>query len=79
MGKPLMIQEADDKRIEFLRKRLGIKTKVQVVREALSLLELDALKIERIHRWRRAAKIVSQSSKEILSDFSPSSRLRKNG
>ena len=79
MGKPLMIQEEDDKRIEQLRKRLGIKTKVQVVREALRLLEKDALKLERIERWKKAAKAVSKSSKAVLSDFMTYSRLHKNG
>lgn len=78
MGKPLMIQEEDDRRIEALRKRLGIKTKVQVVRSALDVLERDAHRIERIQRWKRAARLVSESSREVLSDFMPHSRLRKN-
>ena len=78
MGKPLMIQEDDNRRIEQLRKKLGIKTKVQVVREALGLLERDARKLERIQRWKKAAMVVSGSSKEILSDFMPYSRLRKD-
>ena len=78
MGKPLMIQEADDKRIEQLRKKLRIKTKVQVVRVALGLLEKDALKLERIERWKKAAKAASKSSKEVLSSFMPYSRFHKN-
>jgi len=78
MGKPLMIQEEDDRRIEELRKKLGIGTKVQVVRSALELLEKNAEKIERVQRWKRAAKIVSRSSKRVLSDFMSHSRLRRN-
>ena len=73
-----MIQDEDDKRIELLRKKLGIKTKVQVIRNALDLLERDAQKIERIQRWKRAAKIVSGSSKEVLAEFMLHSRLRKH-
>ena len=42
MGKPLMLQEADADRIETLKKRLGARTKIQVVRSALDLLERDA-------------------------------------
>ncbi len=78
MGKPLMIQEEDDKRIEQLRKKLGIKTKVQVVRNALDLLERAAQKTERIERWKKAAKIVSGSSREVLTEFMPHSRLKKH-
>ena len=72
-----MIQEEDDKRIQKLQARLGIKTKVQVVREALRLLEQDAQKAARVQRWRRAAKMAADSSREILLDFSSHSRLRK--
>ena len=35
MGKPLMLQEADADRIETLKKRLGARTNIQVVRSAL--------------------------------------------
>ncbi len=78
MGKPLMIQEDDDKRIEELRRKLGIKTKVQVLRQALGLLEKDAEKLERIQRWKRSAKVAAQSSKEVLADFMVPHRFRKN-
>jgi len=55
MGKPLMLQEADADRIETLKKRLGARTKIQVVRSALDLLERDAERAERVVRWRKAA------------------------
>ena len=51
MGKPLMLQEADADRIETLKKRLGARTKIQVVRSALDLLERDAERAERVARW----------------------------
>ena len=40
MGKPLMLQEADAERIETRKKRLGARTKIDVVRSALDLLAL---------------------------------------
>jgi len=78
MGKPLMIQEQDDRRIEQLRKKLGIKTKVQVVRDALSLLEQNVEKRNRVQRWKKAARIVSQTSRKVLSEFTPHSRLHRD-
>ncbi len=48
MGKPLMLQEADAERIESLKKRLGARTKIEVVRSALDLLERDAERARRV-------------------------------
>jgi len=42
MGKPLMIQEADDERIESLKKRLGLESKIGVVRAGIDLLENES-------------------------------------
>lgn len=39
MEKPLMLQEADDARIESLEKRLHARTKIEVARSALDRLE----------------------------------------
>jgi Arc/MetJ-type ribon-helix-helix transcriptional regulator len=77
MGKPLMIQPEDDHRIEELKEKTGAKSKVDVVRAALSLLEEDVRKAERIKRWERAAKIVAKSGMEDLKDFQTSSRFNK--
>ena len=52
MGKPLMIQEDDDRRIERLKERLGIATKIDVVRAGMALLEQDALRRERLGSTR---------------------------
>lgn len=73
-----MIREDDDKRIENLRKKLGIPTKVRVVREALNLLERGAERAQRIQRWKKATKLVSESSREVLRDFLPRSRLLRH-
>src|SRR5687768_1465882 len=63
MGKPLMLQEADAERIETLKKRLGARTKIDVVRSALDLLERDAEKRDRVARWKQAAKMVAAESR----------------
>jgi len=77
MGKPLMLQEADDARIEALKKRLRAKTKIEVVRSALDLLERDAERAERVARWRKAAGVVARESGAALRDFRGHSRLRR--
>lgn len=70
MGKPLTIQKEDDEKIEALKKKLGLKTKIDVVRSALKLLETEATRQARINRWKKAAKIVGASGLEVLNEFS---------
>jgi hypothetical protein len=77
MGKPLMLSEADAERIESLKKRLRARTKTEVVRSALDLLERDAERAERVAKWRRVAGIVARESRAALRDFRPRSRLRR--
>lgn len=77
MGKPLMIQQDDENRIEKLKKKMGAKTKIDVVRTALSLLEADVSRAERVKRWQKAAKIVGSSGLEVLRDFQSSERFKK--
>jgi hypothetical protein len=77
MGKPLMLQEADADRIEALKKRLGARTKIDVVRSALDLLERDAERAERVARWRRAAKLVTGESRKVSREFQRHSRLAR--
>lgn len=77
MGKLLMLQEADAERIETLKKRLGARTKIDVVRSALDLLEQDAEKTERVVRWRKAAKLVAAESRKVSREFQRHSRLRR--
>lgn len=79
MGVPLMLQEADARRIDALKKRIGAATKVEVVRTALDLLERDADRAARVERWERAVKVASASSRRALADFRPHSRLKRIG
>ncbi len=77
MGKPLMIQQADDARIERLKRRTGARSKVDVVRAALTLLEADVSRTERVKRWERAARIVGRSGVDFMKDFQTKSRFKK--
>jgi hypothetical protein len=77
MGKPMMIQEADDRRIEALKVRLGIGTKIDVVRAGMDLLEQEAGRRERMARWRSAAKRVSAESSRVNREFRSHSRLKR--
>ncbi len=78
VGKPLMLRDDDDRRIERLKRRLGASSKVDVVRSALTLLEARAERAERVARWRRAARLAAASSLEVLRDFQSHSRLRRD-
>lgn len=76
MGKPLNIQPEDDQKLLELKKKTGAKSKVAVLRTALTLLEKDVQKQERIQRWEAGAKIVAENSLETLSDFSSTTRFK---
>ena len=77
MGKPLMIQEEDERRIESLKRRLGIQRKVDVLRAGIDLLEREAGRRERISGWKRAAALVAPTSREVNTEFQTHSRLRR--
>jgi len=78
MGKPLMIQEDDDRRIERLKRRLGIETKIDVVRAGMALLEQDALRRERLEQWKRAASRAAPSSASVNAEFRAQSRIKRS-
>jgi hypothetical protein len=77
MGKSLMIQPDDDARIEKLKKQTGTPTKIEVVRKALSLLEAEVVRKERVKRWKNAARLVAENSSGVLRDFQPHSLLKR--
>ena len=79
MGRPLMIREEDERRIERLKRRLGIRHKVDVLRAAIHLLEIEAERRERIRRWKRAAALCASTSREVNAEFRPHSRLANIG
>ena len=77
MGRPLMIQDEDERRIESLKLRLGIQRKVDVVRAGFELLEKEAERRERVLRWKRAATLVAATSREVNAEFRARSRLKR--
>jgi hypothetical protein len=79
MGVPLMLQEADAKRIDALKQRLGAATKVEVVRTALGLLEREAERAARVERWERAVRAAAPSSQRVNAEFRRHSRLKRIG
>jgi len=60
-----------------LKKRLGARTKIDVVRSALALLERDAERSERIARWQKAARVAAPESRHVSRDFQSHSRLKR--
>ena len=78
MGKPLMIQEEDERRIDSLKRRLKIARKVDIVRAGIDLLEKEADRRERILRWKRAAGLAARTSREVHAEFRPYSRLKRS-
>lgn len=77
MGKPLTIQEEDDRQIEALKKKTGAHTKIAVLRMALALLEKEVERQSREKRWRKAAKIVADESDEVNAEFRRNSRIKR--
>lgn len=77
MSTPMMIQEHDAARISTLQKRLKLPTKIAVLRAAISMLEQEVHRQERINRWQKAAAIVAQQSKRINKEFQTRSRSKR--
>lgn len=77
MGTPLMIQESDRDRIDALKKRMRAKSKVEVVRAGLELLEQELERRERVVRWKKAARLARESSQEVNREFRRFSRLKR--
>lgn len=78
MGKPLMIREEDNERLEELKKTMGAKTKVQVLREALDALEAILERGRRIRRWMKAASLVKEDSARTNLEFQSCSRFKRH-
>jgi hypothetical protein len=78
MGKLLMIQEEDERRIDSLKRRLKIVRKVDIVRAGIDLLEKEADRRERILRWKRAAVLAARTSQEVNAEFRSYSRLKRS-
>lgn len=76
MGIPLMIQNADNQQIEDLKKLLHFNKKIDVIRAGLELLRKEALRLQKIKRWKHAAKLVANSSRTVNKEFQSHSRIK---
>ncbi len=76
MGKPFTIQIEDEEKIEELKIKMGAKTKIEVVRKALEVLEVELQRKQKVQRWMRAAKIVADSDLEIMQEFQTKDRFK---
>ena len=77
MGKPLTIQDEDDRRIEELKNKIGAPTKIAVVRAGLDLLERETERRDRVERWRKAARVAAPTSRRVNAEFRRNSRLKR--
>lgn len=77
MGVPIMLRADDDERIEKLKRQTGAKTKVQVIRDALDLLEKEADRAAKVRRWAAAVQKAGQSGLAVNAEFRPHSRLKR--
>ena len=73
----LMLSESDAKRIDALKKRLGVATRVDVVRIGLGLLERHTERALRMKTWERAVRLVAPTSGVALADFRRHGRLHR--
>ena len=71
-------QRDDQRRIEALRVRLKLPTKISVVRAAIRLLEERTAAAARTGRWRSVAERAAQSSRRVNAEFLAHSRLRRH-
>ncbi len=78
MGMPLTIQNDDNERLEFLKKKMGVKSKIEVLRRALNALEEEIERKERAQRLAKAVLLVKESSAEVNREFQKHSRLKKS-
>lgn len=69
MSALLKIKDEDNKRIEKLQKLLAKESKVEVVREALVLLEEKIEREKKLKRYMKAAQLAAASSAEINKEF----------
>lgn len=72
-----MIQTEDDELIQVLKEKLGAKTKIEVLRQALALLDEVIEKRYRIEQWKKVAKIVGSSGLAVGKEFKYKNRFDK--
>lgn len=76
MSALLKLKDEDLERLEYLQDAMKEKSKIDVLRKSLALLEEKVEKEKRVLQWRKAAKLVSKTSKEVNLDFQKNSKIR---
>lgn len=77
MSVALILSAVDTKRIDALKKPLGVATRIEVVRAALGCLERQTPHDKRVRQWERAVRIVALTSRSALDDFGHHSRMHR--
>lgn len=77
MGKPLTIQDSDNKKIDELKDYFQAASKIAVVRMALELLDQERIRQEKSKQRSRAVKAVKKSSADTNKDFRKASNVGK--
>ncbi|HCU24385.1 MAG TPA: hypothetical protein DF383_05145 [Deltaproteobacteria bacterium] len=65
----LTIPPDDERRLESLKKTLGARSKVEVLRRALDSLEENIVREKQIQRWRQATLLAAPQSAKINREF----------
>lgn len=76
MAVPMMIHEDDAELIKDLKKKIGAKTNIDVIREGLKLLNLEVQRRERVKQWEKAVRLSKKTSQSINKEFRGRSRIR---
>lgn len=77
MGISLMIQADDEKKIVELQEKLGARTKLEVIRAGLRLLEVESQKQNQILRWKISARLAASESARVNREVRSAAKARK--
>lgn len=69
MSSLLKLKDEDLVRIENVKSKLKLDTKVSVLRYALELVEKEIDRSEKIKKWERVAKRASKNSMRVNKEF----------
>ena len=76
MARPMMFKEEDVELIDDLCDDLQLKTKVDVVRAGLKLLQEKVERMKRVARWKKAVHAVYKTSEKVNREMQKHSRLK---
>ncbi len=77
MATALTIQDYDEVKLEHLKKVLKAKSKVDVLRRALDVLEREVAHAARRSRWKKAVQVVSEDSHAVNQEFQHYAQIKR--